>query len=804
MRLRLLADSLALLALAVTAAPADAPSRAPRSASHAFSSCQAARRLRGAPSCRRRPPRQRRARLPDARATRPRRQAAAPGARRGRRRRRRGHLADQRAGGGRRRAGHGQDRRPDDLRARQRHAARGRRARAATPRLLGTLALDEGWDATDAAAQGPRAAARQRPARRAHDRGRRLRPARPLVLRTQDVDGYDRRRPPDRPQRPRRRLLLPRGASHGPAERPRRPRAGCRAHAHEPPRDRPASTRRPSRCRARPAPGGLLRRRRAHRLHRRPRRRACRPSTPTRSSPAARPSTPRRRASTSRPSAGRPRADDAPSDRRRSTASTSREPDRTTYAASGMVARHAAQPVLALGAQGRPARRDDGRRGRRREAESKRHDARSATASSSSAARSAGSASGERIYAVRFIGDVGYVVTFRQTDPLYTVDLSDPASPRVARRAEDPRLLGLPAPGRRRPAARHRPGRDRRRAASRGSSSRCSTSPTSRSRRGSRRRGSASAGRARRPSGTTTRSCGGRRRSSRCCRSTARAFIGAAGFRVERARAASRRSGGSATRHGASWTPPIEPRGRRRRPAVHGLEPRRQGERARRASRARLGRRSRSRRRSARRQARSRCRRSVGRLEPLPQHPEDAARDLALQRLALARARKSPIASGAVPRAPAPSRLRSACAGPGRAPSARGSSGSRRLARAARRASRARSARRSASPYFAHSGDAFAAPSTSSAGSMREAGATHPRVHDRRRHALLRQQRDRRLADAHRGQQRLDVVELRRGIGRDGRAQLLRVGGRERAQRVLDAQAELARGPPRRGRSAAG
>jgi len=38
---------------------------------------------------------------------------------------------------------------------------------------------------------------------------------------------------------------------------------------------------------------------------------------------------------------------------------------------------------------------------------------------------------GERIHAVRFIGDVGYVVTFRQTDPLYTVDLSDPANPRV-------------------------------------------------------------------------------------------------------------------------------------------------------------------------------------------------------------------------------------------------------------------------------------------------------------------------------------------------------------------------------------
>ena len=39
---------------------------------------------------------------------------------------------------------------------------------------------------------------------------------------------------------------------------------------------------------------------------------------------------------------------------------------------------------------------------------------------------------GERIYSVRFIGDAGYVVTFREIDPLYTVDLSDPTAPRVA------------------------------------------------------------------------------------------------------------------------------------------------------------------------------------------------------------------------------------------------------------------------------------------------------------------------------------------------------------------------------------
>lgn len=37
----------------------------------------------------------------------------------------------------------------------------------------------------------------------------------------------------------------------------------------------------------------------------------------------------------------------------------------------------------------------------------------------------------ERVFAVRFIADKGYVVTFRQTDPLYVVDLSNPISPKV-------------------------------------------------------------------------------------------------------------------------------------------------------------------------------------------------------------------------------------------------------------------------------------------------------------------------------------------------------------------------------------
>ena len=38
----------------------------------------------------------------------------------------------------------------------------------------------------------------------------------------------------------------------------------------------------------------------------------------------------------------------------------------------------------------------------------------------------------ERVYSARFIQDKGYVVTFRQTDPFYVLDLSDPASPKLA------------------------------------------------------------------------------------------------------------------------------------------------------------------------------------------------------------------------------------------------------------------------------------------------------------------------------------------------------------------------------------
>jgi uncharacterized secreted protein with C-terminal beta-propeller domain len=43
----------------------------------------------------------------------------------------------------------------------------------------------------------------------------------------------------------------------------------------------------------------------------------------------------------------------------------------------------------------------------------------------------AGLGRGERIYAVRFMGPRGFVVTFRQVDPLHALDLSDPTAPKL-------------------------------------------------------------------------------------------------------------------------------------------------------------------------------------------------------------------------------------------------------------------------------------------------------------------------------------------------------------------------------------
>jgi uncharacterized secreted protein with C-terminal beta-propeller domain len=45
---------------------------------------------------------------------------------------------------------------------------------------------------------------------------------------------------------------------------------------------------------------------------------------------------------------------------------------------------------------------------------------------------------GDRVYAVRLIGQTGYVVTFKQVDPLYTLDLRNPAHPQLLGRLDLP------------------------------------------------------------------------------------------------------------------------------------------------------------------------------------------------------------------------------------------------------------------------------------------------------------------------------------------------------------------------------
>ena len=116
----------------------------------------------------------------------------------------------------------------------------------------------------------------------------------------------------------------------------------------------------------------------------------------------------------------------------------------------------------------------------------------------------------------------------------------------------------------------------------------------------------------------------------------------------------------------------------------------------------------------------------------------------------------------------------------------------RRRLRASRAASISRATRASTRvPYFANSGEAFAAPSTSSAGAMRDAGA-RSRVWTTGVGTPFSQ----RIVTAASPmpscvQQLLEVVELGLRERRDGRLQRLGVVGRERAQRVLDAVAEL-------------
>jgi hypothetical protein len=52
----------------------------------------------------------------------------------------------------------------------------------------------------------------------------------------------------------------------------------------------------------------------------------------------------------------------------------------------------------------------------------------------------------EKVMAVRFDGPRAYLVTYRQTDPLFTIDLSDPASPRMAGSLQTPGWLDFIIP----------------------------------------------------------------------------------------------------------------------------------------------------------------------------------------------------------------------------------------------------------------------------------------------------------------------------------------------------------------------
>ena len=52
----------------------------------------------------------------------------------------------------------------------------------------------------------------------------------------------------------------------------------------------------------------------------------------------------------------------------------------------------------------------------------------------------------EKVMAVRFDGPRAYIVTFRQTDPLFTIDVSNPASPKVAGYLQTPGWLDFIIP----------------------------------------------------------------------------------------------------------------------------------------------------------------------------------------------------------------------------------------------------------------------------------------------------------------------------------------------------------------------
>ena len=62
----------------------------------------------------------------------------------------------------------------------------------------------------------------------------------------------------------------------------------------------------------------------------------------------------------------------------------------------------------------------------------------STTSSLNEIGRIDGIAPDEIIWSARFVEDRAYIVTFRQIDPLWTIDLSDPTNPKIMGELEVP------------------------------------------------------------------------------------------------------------------------------------------------------------------------------------------------------------------------------------------------------------------------------------------------------------------------------------------------------------------------------
>ena len=95
----------------------------------------------------------------------------------------------------------------------------------------------------------------------------------------------------------------------------------------------------------------------------------------------------------------------------------------------GFRARRSAQPVLAQRARRPPPGRHHERRHLGWELRVVCPDSRETDGELIEVGSVGDMGNGEAVQSVRFVGDVGYVVTFRQIDPFYTLDLRDPENP---------------------------------------------------------------------------------------------------------------------------------------------------------------------------------------------------------------------------------------------------------------------------------------------------------------------------------------------------------------------------------------